>query len=220
MERIFAIGDIHGCARTFETLLINQLQIQKSDSIYCIGDYIDRGKKSKEVIDLILQLNWDGYHINTLRGNHEQMMLDAISDEAALDIWMKNGGKVTMQSFGIDSLNDLPDKYEFFFNRTEFYFKTEEYIFVHAGLNFDFENIFEDEEAMLWIRDFSPVQPALGNRLLIHGHTPKSLKHILNQKGNCINIDGGCVYLNRKHLGNLVAIDLNEKKFISVSNCE
>lgn len=220
MERTFAIGDIHGCIKTFEKLLFDKIQIQKADNIYCIGDYIDRGKHSKEVIDLILQLNRDGYQIYTIRGNHEQMMLDAIANEAAMNTWMMNGGKVTMQSFGIETLNDLPEIYVSFLKQTEFYFKTEKYIFVHAGLNFEIENIFEDNEAMLWVRDSSPVQPALGNKLLIHGHTPETLKYILNQKGNCINIDGGCVYIHRKYFGNLVAIDLNERKFISLSNCE
>lgn len=220
MERTFAIGDIHGCIKTFEKLLFNEIQIQETDNIYCIGDYIDRGKKSKEVIDLILQLNRYGYQIYTIRGNHEQMMLDAIDNEAAMGIWMMNGGKVTMQSFGIKSLNDLSEIYVSFLNQTEFYLKTEQYIFAHAGLNFEIENIFEDKEAMLWVRDSNPQQPALGNKLMIHGHTPETLKYILNQKGNCINIDGGCVYIHIKHLGNLVAIDLNERKFISVSNCE
>lgn len=220
MKRTFAIGDIHGCIKTFEKLLFDKIQIQKADNIYCIGDYIDRGKNSKEVIDLILQLNRDGYQIYTIRGNHEQMMLDAIANEAAMNTWMMNGGKITMQSFGIESLNDLPEIYVCFLKQTEFYLKTEEYIFVHAGLNFEIENIFEDSDAMLWVRDFSTVQPALGNKLLIHGHTPETLKYILNQKGNCINIDGGCVYIHRKHFGNLVAIDLNERKFISLSNCE
>lgn len=220
MQRIFAIGDIHGCYKTFERMLLDKIQIRKEDYIYCIGDYIDRGRNSKGVIDLILKLNDDGYHIRTLRGNHEQMMLDSMTIEEGMDVWIKNGGLETMSSFGIDFLSDLPDKYLSFLMKTELFIETEEYIFVHAGLNFDIKNIFEDKEAMLWTRDFSPVQPALGNKLLIHGHTPESLKYIINQKGNCINIDGGCVYRHHAHLGKLVAIDLNERKFISLSNCE
>ena len=220
MERIFAIGDIHGCAKTFEALLINQLQIQKSDSIYCIGDYIDRGKKSKEVIDFILGLKDEGYHVYTLRGNHEQMMLDSINSEEAGDLWIKNGGKATMKSFGIESIGDLAEKYLSFFMGTEFYIIKDDYIFVHAGLNFENENIFEDRDAMLWERDFNSYQPSLGNKLLIHGHTPEPLKHIINQEGNCLNIDGGCVYKKHKHLGNLVALDVNDRKYISLSNCE
>jgi serine/threonine protein phosphatase 1 len=220
MERIFAIGDIHGCSKTFEKMLFEKIIIQKTDQIYCIGDYIDRGKNSKAVIDLILQLREQQYNIFTLRGNHEQMMIDAMFEKEALPYWLENGGTETIRSFGIGSLKDLPKKYVSFFKETRLYLETEKYIFVHAGLNFKRENIFEDKEAMLWERDFSDKQPALKNKLLIHGHTPKSLRFILNQKGNCINIDGGCVYSHLRLFGKLVAIDLNEKKFIWTENCD
>jgi len=220
MERTFAIGDIHGCSKTFEVLLFDKVKIEKTDQIYCIGDYIDRGKNSKAVIDLILQLREEGYTIFTLRGNHEQMLLDCLVDQTACDLWISNGGAETMRSFGISTLEYLDKKYLSFFKETQFYFETEKYIFVHAGLNFHRKNIFEDKEAMLWIRDFSSQQPAIRNRLLIHGHTPKSLKYILNQKGNCIDIDGGCVYNYLAPFGNLVGIDLNEWRFIWVENCE
>ena len=62
MERIFAIGDIHGCSKTFEKLLTDKIQLQKDDKVYCIGDYIDSGDDSKGVIDLILKLRGEGYH--------------------------------------------------------------------------------------------------------------------------------------------------------------
>jgi serine/threonine protein phosphatase 1 len=220
MERIIAIGDIHGCRNTFEKLLLDKIKIQKSDIIYCIGDYIDRGKNSKGVIDLILELREQAYNIFTLRGNHEQMFLDCLVDEAALNIWIRNGGTATMRSFGIGSLENLPKKYRAFFKETMLYLETEKYIFVHAGLNFNRANIFEDKEAMLWVRDFFTEQPALGNKLLIHGHTPKSLKYILNQKGNCFNIDGGCVYNHLPSLGNLVALDLTNERFLWEENCD
>lgn len=220
MERIFAIGDIHGCSKTFEAMLFDRIQIQKSDQIYCIGDYIDRGKDSKGVIDIILQLRSEGFSIHTLRGNHEQLMLDAFTNEEAMEIWLVNGGPDTLKSFGLKSLNDLPDRYLSFLMETKIFLEKDNYIFAHAGLNFSNEDIFEDKEAMLWIRGFNPKQPALENRLLIHGHTPESLKYILNQKGNCVNIDGGCVYVHKKQFGNLVALDVNERKFIPLKNCE
>lgn len=220
MERTFGIGDIHGCSKTFEKLLFHKIKIEKTDQLFCIGDYIDRGENSKAVIDLILQLRQEGYHVSTLRGNHEQMLLDCVTDPTAYDLWIRNGGAQTLLSFGINTLETLPEKYLSFFKDTQFYIETPEYIFVHAGLNFYLKNIFQDKEAMLWIRDFSSWQPALENRLLIHGHTPRSLKYILNQKGNCIDIDGGCVYNYLPRFGNLVAIDLNERKFIWEENCE
>lgn len=220
MERIFAIGDIHGCRKTFEKLLTEKLEIKKEDAIYCIGDYIDRGGDSKGVIDLIIKLRAEGYSIFTLRGNHEQMMLDAVTDKKALGLWLDNGGKKTLKSFGIKSLDNLPHEYLTFLNETEFYVEKDNYIFAHAGLNFKNENLFEDKESMLWERNFYPQQPALKNRLLIHGHTPIPLTFILQQKGNCINIDGGCVYRNRPNFGNLVAINLPGMEYLTEENCE
>lgn len=220
MERIFAIGDIHGCSKTFEKLLNEKIQINKEDQIFCVGDYIDRGDDSKGVIDIILRFRNEGYHIYTLRGNHEQMMLDAANDKKAMNLWLGNGGKNTLKSFGIKSPDDLLPEYRSFINETEFYLQKYNYIFVHAGLNFRKQNIFEDKQAMLWERDFFPQQPALEDRIMIHGHTPIPLTFILKQKGNCINIDGGCVYTNRPHFGNLVAIDCNKREFFIEPNCE
>jgi hypothetical protein len=83
MSRILAIGDIHGCANTFHKLIFDEIKIRKSDTIYCIGDYIDRGPDSKAVIDLILDLRKKGYQLRTLRGNHEQLMLDSAKSRQA-----------------------------------------------------------------------------------------------------------------------------------------
>lgn len=60
MKRIIAIGDIHGCSKTFKTLLHKGLKIKKHDEIFCLGDFIDRGPDSKGVIDLILELRKKG----------------------------------------------------------------------------------------------------------------------------------------------------------------
>src|SRR5258705_3252599 len=110
MTRIFVIGDIHGCCNTFKKLLLEKLSIQKSDIIYCIGDYVDRGNDSKGVIDFIISLRIKGYQIHTLRGNHEQMMLDSTINHSRLNLWLKNGGIETLNSFGISSVTELPGK--------------------------------------------------------------------------------------------------------------
>jgi serine/threonine protein phosphatase 1 len=218
MNRIFAIGDIHGCNEAFQKMLFEKIKIEKTDDIYCIGDYIDRGPDSKGVIDTILQLRKDGFHIYTLRGNHEQMMMDAANDKSELKHWKQNGGDNTLKSFGIKSFNDLSEEYQQFFYDTELYLTQGDYIFVHAGLNFSLQDIYEDKEAMLWERDFESYQPALGKKILVHGHTPESLEYIKTQSGNCINIDGGCVYKNRLGLGNLVALSLPDKQILTIAN--
>ena len=181
---------------------------------------MDRGKDSKGVIDFILQLRKQGHHLHTIRGNHEQMMLDALDNEVKMQHWLKNGGIETLQSFRVKSLNEIEPKYIQFLKRTKFYIKTRDYIFVHAGLNFSKENLFEDKDAMLWLRDFPLYQPALESQILIHGHTPKSLDSILSQNGNCFNIDCGCVFKNNSHLGKLVALNLTESKYIFINNCD
>ena len=220
MNRIFAIGDIHGCNKTLREMLFEKLQIQRTDHIYCIGDYIDRGPDSKGVIDTILQLKKDGFTIHTLRGNHEQMMMDSINGKQELKLWKQNGGDTTLTSFGVQSFSHLSEEYRQFFYDTGFYLTHGHYIFAHAGLNFSRKSLFEDKEAMLWERGFESYQPSLETHILIHGHTPKPLAYILNQDGNCINIDGGCVYKNRMGLGNLVAVSLPDRKFLAIPNCD
>jgi serine/threonine protein phosphatase 1 len=194
-------------------MLFEELKIQPQDEIYCLGDYIDRGTDSKGVVDIILSLRKQGFKIFTLRGNHEQMMMESARSQEDFYVWFRNGGGATLQSFEIDLYTDMPQLYKSFFEETKYYIDTPEYIFAHAGLNFYSENIFEDKEAMLWERDFKCPEFLPGNRTLIHGHTPKPLKYILKQQSNCINIDGGCVYKERKNFGNLVSFDLIEKKF-------
>lgn len=218
MQRIIAIGDVHGCNNAFQKMLFDELQVTKEDAVYLVGDYIDRGPDSKGVIDTILSLQEKDFQIHCLRGNHEEMMMDSLMDETLFPRWVKNGGAETLESFHIESYSEMPGKYVRFFDDTKYYIDTGDYIFVHAGLNFKLENLFEDREAMIWIRNYNPVQPVLENKILIHGHTPKPLEYILTQKGNCINIDAGCVYTDDEGYGNLVAILLPQKEFVVVSN--
>ncbi|HLF63763.1 MAG TPA: metallophosphoesterase, partial [Saprospiraceae bacterium] len=96
MQRVFAVGDIHGCHQTFRKLLLDEIRIKKSDRIYCLGDYVDRGPDSKGVVDFILELRRSGYHIHTLRGNHEQLMMTSIESTENFELWELNGGSATL----------------------------------------------------------------------------------------------------------------------------
>jgi serine/threonine protein phosphatase 1 len=128
MSRVSAIVDIHGCSKTFKKLLLEKIHIRKSDKIYCIGDYIDRGNDSKGVIGFIMELRSSGYHIHTLRANQEQMMLNAPVNKIKLQHWLKNGGLETMQSMGVKSLDEIGPKYLSFLKKTKFFIKTNKYI--------------------------------------------------------------------------------------------
>ncbi len=221
MARSYIIGDIHGCSKTFKKLIIEKIAIKNTDKIYCIGDYVDRGPDSKGVIDFILQLRRKGYHIHTMRGNHEQLLLDSLQDKKSFLHWTKNGGDKSLESFKIDSIKKLKSVYLNFLKRTKFYIQTKDFLLVHAGLNFSADNPLADKYSMLWIRNFSVDTSYLKGRILIHGHTPKTTEYIISQKFESpINLDGGCVFKNIEGYGSLFALNFNEKKLIEVKNID
>ena len=221
MSRFLAVGDIHGCAKTFKHLLLTKFQLRKSDVVVCLGDYIDRGPDSKGVVDFILELRNAGYTIHTLRGNHEQLMMDSVGGDGFMkQRWIDNGGDKTLQSFGVGSYGELDDAYKTFFESTPYYLVHENFIFVHAGLNLRIENPFEDKHAMLWIRGFE-ANEFLDRRILVHGHTPIKIEGLLAQlPSNIIDIDGGCVYSKVEGYGNLVGYDVTEQEFILIRNSD
>jgi serine/threonine protein phosphatase 1 len=217
----FAISDIHGCRRTFESLL-EGIGLTKSDSLFLLGDYIDRGPDSKGVIDAILQLQKDGYSVRCLRGNHEQMMLDARNDRDELRRWLRAGGIETLDSFGVAEIAHIPEEYLHFLENLEYYIEDEGCILVHAGLGFAGPDPLADRESMLWKRSWYPDidKKWLGNRVIVHGHTPQTLSQTQAQLAalsdqQYLNIDNGCVYHDRfqsAEMGNLVAFELTRRR--------
>lgn len=221
MKRKFFIGDIHGCSKTFRKLITGKLDVRKTDEIICVGDYIDRGPDSKGVVDFILELRQQNFNICTLRGNHEQMLLDSSKDQASFNLWIVNGGNTTLSSFNISGTHELDPEYRDFFEQTKFYVQGEDFIAVHAGLNFETGNPFSDKESMLWIRDSIVDHSFLNGKILIHGHTPREADFIMSQQfEGPLNIDGGCVYKGYDGMGNLFALDFCNKKMISVKNID
>ena len=221
MQRIFIVGDIHGCSRAFKKLVIEKISLKKSDKLYCVGDYIDRGNDSKGVIDFILELRKKNYQVHTLRGNHEQMLLDSENDADSFSHWMKNGGDKTLESFRVNSIKELKPKYEDFFKRTKYFIQTKDFIAVHAGLNFNINNPLEDKDSMLWIRDYFTDKEYLKGKVLVHGHSPKQRSFVIAQKFESpLNIDGGCVFKNREGFGSLFALNFHERKLIEVRNID
>jgi len=221
MQRIFFIGDIHGCIKTFKKLITEEIVIGKSDQIYCIGDYIDRGSDSKGVVDFILELRNSNYQIYTLRGNHEQMLLDSRNSRQAFSLWLMNGGDTTLRDFNVESVDEMDPVYIDFFSNTEYYIHKDDFVAVHAGLNFNADDPFEDKHSMLWIRGFQVSRSFPRSKLLIHGHTPMNGDLIRSQGFESpFNIDGGCVYNHFDGLGSLFALNFYEQKLLEVRNIE
>lgn len=210
-QRLFAIGDIHGCYNAFRTLLERHIQIKKSDKIILLGDYIDRGAQSKEVVDYIIDLQSDGFDIVPLLGNHEAMLLDAYYNDGHLSLWIQNGGTETLKSFGIRSLKNMERRYIDFFSGLPYYFAFEDYLFVHAGFNDDLNNPFEDRYHMIWKCKERYKHPSLKDKTIVHGHRPVSktiCKENVPGKNKVINLDTGCVYSDYTGYGTLTALEL------------
>ena len=221
MKRTFIIGVIHGCCKTFQKLVLEEIRIGKKDQIYCLGDYIDRGPDSKGVIDFILDLKIQGFQIHTLRGNHEQLLLESEMDSHAKAIWINNGGDKALSSFQADSIRQLEPKYLEFFRKTKYFISTADFFLVHAGLNFQAPDPLADKNSMLWIRNFSVNNSFLKGKILVHGHTPKQRNFIHSQPFESpFNLDGGCVFKNEPGYGSLFALNFYEKKLIEVRNID
>jgi serine/threonine protein phosphatase 1 len=223
--RRFAIGDVHGCAKTLQYMFEEELKATKEDLVILLGDYIDRGPDSKGVLDYIIKLKEDGYNIETLRGNHEEMLLEAIANpEERLEVWLINGGEESLKSFGIKSVNDLSAKYINFFNNLKYYIELDDFFLVHAGFNFTGDKPFEDTYSMVWIRNMKIDKKALGGKRIIHGHTPTACNIIqqtlADETSMEINLDSGCVYNNNFGLGHLAALNLDSLELHLVKNRE
>ena len=98
MTRTIAIGDIHGCLRAFDALLA-AIDLQKTDILVPVGDYIDRGPDSKGVIDRLIELR-EQTQLFPLMGNHEEMMLSVLDRRREPFGWLNHGGHNTMESYG------------------------------------------------------------------------------------------------------------------------
>ncbi|MGN0032669.1 MAG: metallophosphoesterase family protein [Candidatus Limimorpha sp.] len=232
MRRRWIIPDIHGCINTLTQLIEYNIKLTKEDAVYFLGDYIDRGPDGKGVIDYIINLKEQGYDINYLIGNHEDYCINTYNkDQGRLLFksriqkeWESHGGKATLESFGVKRARDIDKKYIDFMRNGKFFIELEDYILVHAGMNFNIANPFEDTKSMLWARDFKVDPMKIGAKKIIHGHIPVEYSMIdlfvNSDEYNFIALDNGVYYQNKAGFGNLMAFDLDSKKLIAQPNID
>jgi serine/threonine protein phosphatase 1 len=199
-----AVGDIHGLSRTLERLLG---RIPSTGQLIFLGDYIDRGPSSREVINRLLRLEQERDCV-FLRGNHEAMALEALAGNLDAEVaWQRNGGLQTLRSYDYT----ISDEHLDFLRRTRPYFATDQYIFVHGGLLPGCQPEAMPEDMLWWVREPFLSSDDNWGRLVIHGHTPTASGRP-EVRPNRINIDSGAVYG-----GKLTALILPKRKFITES---
>lgn len=214
MDNTYVISDIHGYNDTFRKLL-KKIKLKKSDRLVLLGDLIDRGPDSKGVLDTVILLIEHGFNITCIMGNHEDMFLKAQNDVAAKIHWLKNGGNETLTSFLTSSIEKIPSKYFDLISTFQPYLEIDDYILVHAGINMNLDSPLQDLKSLLWLRDWERMYDKnwLGNRTVIHGHSPITKSEIENQFQNdkkVFNIDNGC-FRNESGYGGLCCYNLKNK---------
>ncbi len=207
-EKIFIVGDIHGCLEMLKKLIDKIRWDPSDDRLIFIGDYIDRGEKAKNVVDFILELKNGSSQVDCLLGNHEKMFLDYLSGDD-LESSILNGGISTIRSYNKFGQNEndllVPQSHIHFFYSLLPMIELEEYYIVHAGFR-PYIKI-EDQKLndMIWIRDEFIHSVYDFSKVVIFGHTPFNAPLIMSNK---IGIDTGAVFGNR-----LTCLELPKKKF-------
>ncbi len=170
MPRTFALGDIHGCDVALRTLF-EQVPLRADDVLIVLGDVIDRGPRSREVIDLLLDVA-ERCQLISVMGNHEEMLLDVLSHTRPIREWLDLGGQETLLSYG-GIIDDIPDEHRAYFAGMVDYWETETDIFIHASLHPDEPMAQQRLDRLRWKTLKGNELPHYSDKRVICGHTPQ-----------------------------------------------
>lgn len=212
--RIYAIGDIHGradileaCFQKIDTHLTHHPAVRPIQ--VAIGDYVDRGPDSKGVLDLLWERSQQ-CEVVMIRGNHEQALIDFLSDPSSLENWARIGGLETLMSYGLKPTfspspkqqkeleaglrNAMPAQHQSLLRALVPSFVCGGYFFTHAGIRPGIPLSRQSEHDLMWIRDEFLLSEERFERIVVHGHTPV---HQVDVRRNRINIDTGAYATGR-----------------------
>lgn len=209
-SRIYAVGDIHGRLDLLDAIhgriLRDILDFQGNRQVVVyLGDYVDRGLESREVLDRLLDAPLPGFETVYLKGNHEQTLLDFLDDSRVALDWMNYGGDATLYSYGAGLegprshpatlmrlqekfRENLPQRHLEFFQNLALAHEEGDYLFVHAGVRPGVPFDAQTESDLLWIRDEFLDSSVNFGKVIVHGHT---ITRVPEVKKNRIGIDTG-----------------------------
>lgn len=214
--RTWVVGDIHGCAHELSVLL-DEIAPQSTDTVVFLGDYIDRGPASRDVVDRLLQLRREHPATVFLRGNHEDMFLAYLGFEGRYaESFLLNGGLPTLQSYGIfgrdgaEAAARVPDDHLEFLTTLRTWHSVDPFLCVHAGVRPTVPLERQDEEDLFWIRREFVETPHPFPVTIVFGHT--AAREVFVDLPFKIGLDTGVVYGNK-----LSALALETGELLQVS---
>lgn len=169
--RTIAIGDIHGCDRALAAVL-DAISPTSEDTIVTLGDYVDRGPYSKQVIDRLIELR-SICNLVTIYGNHEEMMRMVVLEDQEPYEWIRHGGVETLDSYGFrGDLSVIPESHRQFLVDLKDYYETDTHLFFHANYDPELEPGDQPEELLRWVKltEHFPEPHYSGKRVIL-GHT-------------------------------------------------
>jgi len=177
MSMTYAIPDVHGrldlLTSAFEKIARNAAGV--GATIVTLGDYVDRGPKSRDVIEFLMAWRSDTLRLVCLKGNHEAMMWEACNGLCELDWWLVNGGSATLISYGLTAhdeadTNVVPEGHLAWIAALPKMHVDEHRVFVHAGVDPDLPLREQNEQILLWKRYPQGADLGHGSRHVVHGH--------------------------------------------------
>lgn len=219
--RLFGIGDIHGQLPKLIALM-DFINIQDDDTFVFLGDYIDRGAYSYEVVKYLIEFKTVfGHQSVFLMGNHEEMLLNSrqgfkTQRKDSKRLWLVNGAKQTLASYRANGFNKIPDDHIAFFEELRYFHETETAIFTHATPSEYIDIDHQPNINLIWSR---PNRNHLENgyrhvsgKIIVCGHTPLG-KQPIHLGGLIIADTGGF-----EETGYLSAVDVNNQVCYSMGS--
>lgn len=225
VERLYAVGDIHGRLDLLDTLL-EKIAADGGETapVIFLGDYVDRGPDSAGVLARLADLQTQRPDYVFLKGNHEAAMLDFLHAPDAFPEWLDWGGEETLKSYGVPDVmgrshdwlaGDLQQKmapaHRDFLESLNLWHMSGDYVFVHAGLRPGVPLEDQVEEDLLWIRKrfHNAGDHERPEQTVVHGHQPVKKPQ---DAGWRINVDTGAVWSD--HL-TAVVLEGTSRRFLS-----
>lgn len=168
--RILAIGDIHGCDVAFQSLL-KVLAVAPDDTVVVLGDVVDRGPGSRQVVERLLRLR-EECRLVLIMGNHEEMMIDGLVDERVAQGWLQYGGAETLFSYGGDP-RTIPAEHLDLLRSGLNYWESGSDLFIHANLDPTLPLDDQEIDVLRWTHLTGYEMPHPSGKRIVCGHTPQ-----------------------------------------------